>query len=64
MTTATRADLVELEAAFDRAERVRLEAAEAERAAYQRWQDCYGAYEVASGDASKAWHAWAGAVVG
>jgi len=63
MTTATRADLAELEAAFDRAERVRLEAAESERAAYQRWQDCYGAYELAGAEASKAWHAWAEAVV-
>ncbi len=63
MTTAIRTDLVELEAAFDRAEQAQQEAAEAERAAYQHWQDTYGAYEVARDDASAAWRAWAQAIV-
>jgi hypothetical protein len=64
MTAATRTDLAVLEAAFDRAELARLEAAEAERAAYQRWQDSYAAHELASGDASAAWRAWARGIGG
>jgi hypothetical protein len=63
MTTATRLDVARLEAVFDRAEQVRQEAAEAERAAYERWQEAFGAYEVARDDASAAWSAWAGAIV-
>ncbi len=63
MTTATRLDLVQLEAVFDRAEQARQEAAEAERAAYERWQDSYAAYQVASDEASAAWSAWDGAIV-
>ena len=65
MATATRpAGLAELEAAFDRAERTRAEAAEAERAAYGRWLEAFGAYEVARDDASTAWRAWVGAIGG
>jgi hypothetical protein len=63
MTAATRLDLAGLEAVFDRAERARQEAAEAERAAYERWQEAFGAYEVARDDASAAWSAWAGSIV-
>ena len=59
MTAAARLDVAGLEAVFDRAEQARQEAAEAERAAYQRWHDSYAAYQVASDDASLAWHAWA-----
>ena len=59
MTAATRIDLAQLEAGFDRAELARQESAEAERAAYERWQEAYGAYEVARDDASQAWNAWA-----
>lgn len=47
MTTATRPDVTQLEATSERAEQARMEAAEAERAAYQQWQHAYGAYEVA-----------------
>ena len=59
MTAATSTDLAQLEAVFDRAELARQEAAEAERVAYERWQDAYAAYEVARDDASRAWNAWA-----
>jgi hypothetical protein len=59
MTTATRTDLARLEAVFDRAEQARQEAAENERAAYERWQDAYAAHQVARDDASAAWNAWA-----
>jgi hypothetical protein len=62
MTTATRTDLAQLEAVFDRAEQMRQDAAEAERTAYQRWQDSYTAYEIARDDASTAWNAWARSV--
>jgi len=54
---------VQLEAASDRAERARQEAAEVERTAYERWQDSYVAYQVACDDANRAWHAWADSVV-
>ncbi len=62
MTTAARPDLVELQAAFDRAEQACQEAAEAEHRAYERWQEAFGAYQVANDDASAAWQAWAGAI--
>ena len=62
MSAATRTDLVQLEAVFDRAELARQELAEAERAAFQRWQEAYGAYEVARDDATTAWQVWAGAI--
>lgn len=58
MTTATRPDVAQLEAMSERAEQARVEAAEAERAAYQQWQDAYGAYEIACDDAKAAWTAW------
>jgi hypothetical protein len=63
MTTATRPDVAQLEATSERAEQARVEAAEAERAAYQQWQDAYGAYEVACDDAKAAWRAWVEATV-
>ena len=52
-----------LEATFERAEQSRVEAAEAERAAYLHWQEAYGAYEVARDEASAALRAWVQAVV-
>jgi hypothetical protein len=64
MTTATRTDLALLQASFDGAELARRDAAEAERAAYQRWQDSYAAYELANDDATAAWHAWAAGIGG
>jgi hypothetical protein len=64
MTAATWADVAVLESTFDRAEIARRDAAEAERAAYQRWQDCYAAYQLASDDASAVWRAWAAGIGG
>jgi hypothetical protein len=56
-------ELTQLEAAFERAERARMEAAEAEHATFTRWQETYGAYEVARDEASAAWTAWVEAIV-
>lgn len=55
-------DLAQLKEAHEHAEELREEAAEAERAAFLRWQEAYGAYEVASDEASAAWTAWLAAV--
>jgi len=46
--------LTRLEATFQRAERLREEAAEAERAAYLHWQKTYGTYELARDETSAA----------
>jgi hypothetical protein len=40
-----------------------MEAAEAERAAFVRWQEAYGTYDVTRDEASAAWTAWVEAVV-
>lgn len=45
-----------------RAEWLREEAAETERAAYLHWQKAYGAYEVTRDEASAAWSAWVAAI--
>ncbi|MGH3684471.1 MAG: hypothetical protein ACRDSM_05320 [Pseudonocardiaceae bacterium] len=63
MTSPVIGELTEPEAAFERAEQARREAAEAEHGAFVRWQEAYGAYEVARDEASAAWTAWAGAIV-
>jgi hypothetical protein len=55
-------DPVQREAAYRRVEQLVQEAAEAERAAYLRWQEAYGAYEVARDDASATWTAWVEAI--
>lgn len=55
-------DLARLREIHERAERLREEAAEAERAAYLHWQEAYGAYEVARDEASAAWTAWVEAI--
>jgi hypothetical protein len=47
-------DLVQVEAAHRRIEYLAQEAADAERAAFVRWQEAYGAYEVARDEASAA----------
>jgi hypothetical protein len=60
--TTAPADLSQLEAAFERTEVLRQETAEAERAAYERWLDALGAYEVARDESTTAWTAWATAV--
>ena len=55
-------DLAQLEDARERTEHLRQEAADAERSAYLRWQEAFGAYEVARDEASDAWTAWAEAI--
>jgi hypothetical protein len=47
MSTPTISNLGQLDAACQRTEQLVQQAAEAERAAFGRWQDAYGAYEVA-----------------
>ena len=64
MTASTmNLDLAQLKEKHERAERLREEAAEGERAAYLHWQEAYGAYEVARDEASAAWTAWGQVVV-
>ncbi|MGH3812512.1 MAG: hypothetical protein ACRDUV_08655 [Pseudonocardiaceae bacterium] len=58
MSAATITDLDQLEAAYQRTEQLLQEAAEAERAAFARWQEAYGAYEVACNDAATARTSW------
>jgi hypothetical protein len=55
-------DLAQLKQIHEHAEQLREEAAEAERSAFVRWQEVYGAYEVARDEASAAWMAWIAAV--
>jgi hypothetical protein len=62
MSAPVISDPVQCEAAYRRVEQLVQEAAEAERAAYLRWQEAYGAYEVARDDASATWTAWVGAI--
>jgi hypothetical protein len=58
MSTPTITDLGQLETACRRTEQLVQEAAEAERAAFGRWQDAYGAYEVACDEAVLARANW------
>jgi hypothetical protein len=62
MSTPVISDPVQREAAYRRVEQLVQEAAEAERATYLRWQEAYGAYEVARDDASATWTAWVEAI--
>ena len=63
MTASTmNLDLAQLREMHERAERLREEAAEGERAAYLHWQEAYGAYEVARDEASAAWTGWLEAI--
>jgi hypothetical protein len=55
-------DLAQLKQIHERAEQLRQEAAAAEHAAFVRWQEAYGAYEVARDEASAAWTARLAAV--
>lgn len=48
----------ELRAAYELAELCREEAAEAERRAYEAWQNAYGAHEVAQDEAMTAHRAY------
>jgi thiaminase len=50
-----------LHAAYELAEQLREEAAEAERRAYEAWQDAYGAHEVARDEVRAARRAYLGA---
>jgi hypothetical protein len=63
MSAPAISDCAQVEATYRRVEHLVEEAAEAEAAAFVRWQEAYGAYEVARDKASAAWTAWAGAVV-
>ena len=62
MSAPVISDPLQREAAYRRVEQLVQEAAEAERAAYLRWQEAYGAYEVARDDASATWTAWVAAI--
>jgi hypothetical protein len=59
MNTPTITDPAQLEAASARVEQILREAAEAERAAFVRWQQAYSAYELACDDAAAARANWA-----
>jgi hypothetical protein len=61
-TSTMSSDLVQLKESHERAEQLREEAAEAERAAFVHWQEAYGAYEVARDEASASWAAWVEAI--
>ena len=63
MSTPTITDLGQLDAACQRTEQLMQEAAEAERAAFGRWQDAYGAYEVACDEAALARANWEQALI-
>jgi hypothetical protein len=62
MSAPVISDPVQRAAAYRRVEQVVQETAEAERAAYLRWQEAYGAYEVARDEASAEWAAWVEAI--
>jgi hypothetical protein len=63
MSALTITDPVQLEAVYARTQQLLQEAAEAERAAFVRWQEAYGAYEVACDDAATARASWEQALV-
>jgi hypothetical protein len=63
MNAPTITDPAQLEAAYTRAEQLLREAAEAERVAFVRWQEAYGAYELACDDAMTVRASWAQALV-
>ena len=63
MSSPVIGELMQLESAYQRTEQARAEAADEERAAFVRWQEAYGAYEVARDEASAAWTAWVEAIV-
>jgi hypothetical protein len=58
----TDAEMTRLQVAYDRAEQLCDDAAEAERAAFRRWEEAMGAYEVARDESSQAWQAYATAI--
>ena len=58
MSASTITDLSQLDAAYERTEQLMQEAAEAERAAFARWQHAYGAYELACDEVAIARANW------
>ncbi len=63
MSAPTITDLGQLNAAYQQADQLMQDAAEAERAAFVRWQESYGAYEVACDDVATARASWEQALV-
>ena len=63
MNTPTITDPAQVDAVHLRVEQILQEAAEAERVAFVRWQQAYGAYELACDDAMTARANWAQALV-
>jgi hypothetical protein len=59
MNTPTITDPAQVEATYLRVEQLLREAAEAEHVAFVRWQQAYGAYELACDDAVTARANWA-----
>jgi hypothetical protein len=59
MNIPTITDPAQLDAASARVEQLLREAAEAEHVAFARWQEAYGAYELACDDAVTARANWA-----
>ncbi|MDQ3764701.1 MAG: hypothetical protein M3460_25170 [Actinomycetota bacterium] len=55
-------DLAQLEELHERAEQLREDAAEAERAAFVARLQAYGAFEVACDEAATAWATWVEAI--
>jgi hypothetical protein len=55
-------DMDRLRMAYERAEELTDEAAEAERKAFERWEQARGAYEVARDESDAAWREYAAAV--
>jgi hypothetical protein len=63
MSALTIIDIGQFESAYQRTEQLLQEAAEAEYAAFVRWEEAYGAYEVACDDAMTARARWEQALV-
>ncbi len=59
---ATEAEATRLQREYDRAELACDDAASAERAAFRRWEEAMGAYEVALDESAQAWRAYAEAI--
>jgi len=63
MSAPTITDLGQREAACQWSDQLVQEAVEAERTAFDRWQDAYGAYEVACDEAAVARANWEQALI-
>jgi hypothetical protein len=55
-------EVTRLQQAYDRAELACDDASEAERAAFRRWEEAMGAYEIARDESAQAWRAYAEAI--